>query len=68
MTNHNLLYIQSISKLSLLPKGKFRFADICDNPPARLGLRFRDDVVKNKCFPNIKCIGFDNQSTLYIKE
>ena len=67
MTNHHLLYTQAKSKLALLPKGIFRFSDICDNPPTRLGLTFRDDVVKNKCFADVKCIGFDRRSTLYQK-
>ena len=67
MTNHNLLYIQAKEKLTSLPKGIFRFSDICDNPPSRLGLRFRNDVVKNKCFADVKCIGFDERSTLYEK-
>jgi len=67
MTNHKLLYAQAQNKLLTIPIGKFRFRDICDNPPANLGRVFRDDVVVNKSYPNIKRVGADNQSVIYEK-
>jgi len=67
MTNHNVLYAQAQIKLLAIPIGKFRFTDICDNPPANLGRIFRDDVVVNKKYTNIRRVGADNQSVIYEK-
>lgn len=67
MTDHNMLYNDALKKLKTIPDGKFRFANICDNPPTRLGRRFRDDVVKHKRFSDVKCIGADSRSTIYEK-
>lgn len=67
MTNHKLLYVQAQTKLVILPTGEFRFTDICDNPPTSLGRVFRDDVVVNKIYPNIRRVGADEQSVIYEK-
>lgn len=67
MTNHAVLYAQSISNLTALKKGVFRLADLCDNPPSRLGRSFYDDVVRRQRFPNITYIGRDSRSALYLK-
>ncbi len=67
MTNHRALYAQAIQKLGLMPKGIFRFNDLCDNPPANLGRVFRDDMVIRKLYPNVRRIGADKQSVLYEK-
>jgi len=67
MTNHKLLYAQAQTKLVILPTGEFRFSDICDNPPAGLGHVFRDDVVVNKRYPNIRRVGADEHSVIYEK-
>ena len=67
MTNHNVLYAQAQIKLAARPIGKFRLTDLVDNPPANLGKKFRNDVVVNKLYPNIKRIGVDGQSVIYEK-
>lgn len=67
MTNHKLLYAWAQNKLAILPTGKFRFRDICDNPPTSLGRVFRDDVVVNKSYPNIRRVGADAHSVIYEK-
>jgi|GEM_PF-2547368 hypothetical protein len=67
MTNHTALYEQAKIKLAKLPAGKFRLADICDNPPANLGRVFRNDVVVKKIYPDIRRIGVDDQSVIYEK-
>lgn len=66
MPNHLLLYAQARQNLSNLPLGEFRFANICDNPPARLGRRFYDDVKKG-VYPNVIHIGHDKTSEKYKK-
>lgn len=67
MTNYNSLYQNALQNLSVRPAGTFRFTDICDNPPARLGRRFRDDIVIHNAYPNVRCIGVDARSLLYEK-
>ncbi len=67
MTNHHVLSAQIPSKLAALPIGPFRLNDIFDNPPARLGRTFRDDVVIYKKYPNIKRSDADEQSLIYEK-
>ena len=67
MTNHNVLYAQAQIKLAARPIGRFRLTDLVDNPPANLGKKFRNDVVVNKLYPNIKRIGVDGQSVIYEK-
>lgn len=66
MTNYNALYVQAQQKLSGLSAGEFRFADICDNPPAELGRRFREDVDKG-VYPNVKFVRYDERSDIYEK-
>ncbi len=67
MTNYSVLYAQVQKNLASRPKGVFRLADICDNPPAGLGRCFRNDVVLYKKFPDVKRIGTDERSVLYEK-
>ena len=67
MTNHNVLYTQAQTKLAARPNGRFRLADLVDNPPANLGKRFRNDVVMNKMYPNVKRVDVDEQSVIYEK-
>jgi hypothetical protein len=67
MTNHSVLYKQAQTKLATLPNGMFRLADIIDNPPAHLGVRFRHDIVVKKLYSNIKRSGVDTQSIIYEK-
>lgn len=66
MTNYNALYVQAQQNLSSLPVGNFRIADICDNPPAGLGRRFREDVDKG-VYPNVKFVRYDERSDIYEK-
>lgn len=67
MTNYSVLYARAQKNLTSRPEGVFRFADICDDPPAGLGRRFRNDVVRYKKFPNVRRIGADERSVLYEK-
>lgn len=62
-------YEESLKNLSSIPVGVFRYADLYKNlpAPAILGLIFRNDVVKNKRFPDVTCKGYDSRSTLYEK-
>lgn len=66
MTNYNALYVQAQQNLLSLPVGNFRFADICDNPPAGLGRRFREDVDKG-VYSNVKFVRYDERSDIYEK-
>lgn len=66
MTNYDALYVQAKKNLSGLSLGEFRFADICDNPPAGLGRRFREDVEKG-VYPNVKFAHYDERSDIYEK-
>ncbi len=67
MTNHNVLYTQAQTKLAARPIGRFMLSDLLDNPPANLGKKFRNDVVVNKRYPNVKRVGADGQSVIYEK-
>ncbi|APQ08121.1 TPA_asm: hypothetical protein GYO74_14095 [Listeria monocytogenes] len=67
MTNHNVLYTQAQTKLAARPIGRFRLSDLVDNPPANLGKKFRNDVVVNKRYSNVKRVGADGQSVIYEK-
>ena len=67
MTDHKTLYTVSQIKLAARPIGRFRLTDLIDNPPANLGRKFRDDVVVNKLYPNIKRVDVDEQSVIYEK-
>ena len=67
MTNYKVLYGQAQAKLAIMPTGKFRLNDLVDNPPARLGRQFRDDVVLNNIYPNVRRICADAQSVIYEK-
>ncbi len=66
MTNYNALYVQVKKNLSNLPLGEFRLADICNNPPAGLGKRFREDVGKG-VYPGVKFVRYDERSDIYEK-
>ena len=66
MTNYNALYVLAKQKLSGLSVGEFRFADICNNPPAGLGRRFREDVDKG-VYPNVKFVRYNKRSDIYEK-
>ncbi|MEX1031711.1 MAG: hypothetical protein WDZ91_16925 [Paenibacillaceae bacterium] len=66
-TNHNLLYTQAQAKLASRSIGRFRLTDLVDNPPANLGRRFRNDVVVNNRYPNVKRVEADGQSVIYEK-
>lgn len=67
MTNHRALYTQAQAKLASRPLGEFRLNDLVDNPPARLGREFRDDVVQNNRYPNVRRVRADTQSIIYEK-
>ncbi len=67
MTNHKILYTQAQTELAARPNGLFRLTDLVDNPPANLGRKFRNDVVINKLYPNVRRIGTDEQSVIYEK-
>lgn len=67
MTDHKTLYTVAQIKLAARPIGRFRLTDLIDNPPANLGRKFRDDVVVNKLYPNIKRVDVDEQSVIYEK-
>lgn len=66
MAIYDALYEQAKQNLSNLRLGKFRFADICNNPPTHLGKRFYEDV-KNGVYPNVKLVSKDNRSEIYEK-
>ncbi|MCB6993432.1 hypothetical protein LI177_08060 [bacterium 210820-DFI.6.37] len=67
MTNHDTLYVEVEKNLAARGPGRFRLTDLCNNPPARLGRRFRDDVVIHKKFPDVRRVTADRQSIIYEK-
>lgn len=66
MAIYDALYEQAKQNLSNLRLGEFRFADICNSPPALLGKRFYEDVDKG-VYPNVKLVRKDNRSEIYEK-
>lgn len=66
MAIYDALYEQAKQNLSNLRLGEFRFADICNNPPALLGRRFYEDVI-NGVYPNVIHKGSDKISEIYEK-
>lgn len=68
MTSFDRLYEKVVEGVEDLGKGLFRLADIIPNPPAVMGRKFRDDVVKRNRFKGVKRVGADEQSVIYEKE
>lgn len=66
MTDFHALYKDVPGRLEKLPKGYFRFSDLCDNPPAGLGRIFRNDVAAGR-FSGVRRVGADCRSVVYEK-